>query len=81
MKSIKADDIIDLKGFPCPMNSAKAILKLNTMLIGEILEIIIDEGEPRDNVPSSIEDEPGFRIVSIDQSEDKSWHLFVEVVK
>ena len=79
MKKIVPDETIDLKGVPCPQNSAKALLKLAMMDVGEVLEIIIDGGEPAENVPASIEQESDFRILNCIRSEDNSWHLFVKV--
>jgi sulfite reductase (ferredoxin) len=44
---------IDLRGVACPMNYVKAKLELEKIPVGEILEIILDEGEPIQNVPAS----------------------------
>lgn len=44
---------IDLRGVACPMNYVKAKLGLEKIPVGEILEIILDEGEPIRNVPAS----------------------------
>lgn len=79
MKTIKPDDIIDLKGVPCPRNSAKAVLKLAGMDSGEILEIIVDDGEPIENVPPSLEEDGSCDILQTVQGEDKMWHIFVKV--
>ena len=42
MKQIKPDEVINLKGVPCPQNSAKALLKLAGMGKNDILEILLD---------------------------------------
>jgi TusA-related sulfurtransferase len=78
MKKKIPDEIIDLRGVPCPQNSARALLKLEAMDKDEILEIIIDEGVPKENVPSAISDN-GFQILKIDFENDGKWHLFVKV--
>jgi TusA-related sulfurtransferase len=80
MKNIKPDEIIDLKGIPCPQNSAKTLLKLAGMDAGEILEVIVDDGEPKENVPASIETENNYQIMDMIRSEDKLWHIFVKVL-
>lgn len=49
------DDRLVLTGVPCPMNSARALLHLQGMSEGEVLELWVDEGEPRENVPPSLE--------------------------
>lgn len=44
---------IDLCGVPCPMNFVKAKLEIEKIKIGEVLEVILDDGEPLRNVPAS----------------------------
>jgi len=77
MKKIIADEILDLKGVPCPQNSARTLLKLAGMEEGNILEIIIDNGEPVENVPASLEDE-NYKIIKMIQSKDGFWHLYIK---
>jgi len=38
-----------------PINFVKTKLALDSMETGEILEILLDDGEPIDNVPGSVE--------------------------
>ncbi|MBA7705601.1 hypothetical protein ES703_114433 [subsurface metagenome] len=45
--------IIDLRGVVCPLNFVKAKLELEKIAVGEILEILLDEGEPVRNAPAS----------------------------
>ncbi len=47
----------DLRGVACPLNFVKTKLALDSMETGEILEILLDDGEPIDNVPGSVEAE------------------------
>lgn len=48
---------LDLSGVACPLNFVKAKLKLETMNAGDILAIILDDGEPVRNVPASFKQE------------------------
>jgi len=75
-----ANKILDLKGVPCPRNSAQALIKLAGMDAGEILEIIVDDGEPIENVPGSIEEEDNYKILKQTKGEGNTWHLWVEVL-
>ncbi len=68
---------LDLTGIKCPINSAKTLLKLETMTDGQILEIIIDDGEPILNVPPSLELE-GHKIKATSQMPDGRYKLYVE---
>ncbi|OFX34912.1 MAG: hypothetical protein A2X08_01960 [Bacteroidetes bacterium GWA2_32_17] len=81
MKLITANEVLNLKGVPCPQNSAKALLKLASMDFNEILEIIIDDGEPKENVPSSIESDENYKVITLKKYEDNSWHLLVKVIQ
>ena len=67
---------LDLRGVVCPTNFVKVKLKLEDMNQGEILEIIIDSGEPMANVPRSIKEE-GHKIVKVDRI-DGHFCLLVE---
>jgi len=63
-KSSTPDETLDLYGVPCPMNAARALLTLQAMDAGQILEILVDDGEPRANVPESLR-EDGHEILDI----------------
>jgi len=47
-------DSLDLKGVACPFNYVQAKVRLETMQVGQLLEITIDDGEPIENVPKSL---------------------------
>jgi len=51
------DEKLDLRGIICPMNFVKTKLKLEEMQSGQILEVILDDGEPVRNVPGSVKEE------------------------
>ena len=48
---------LDLRGVICPYNFVKTKLKLETMENGEVLSVLLDEGEPIRNVPQSVQNE------------------------
>lgn len=66
MNEIKPDQYLDLKGVPCPNNFVRVKLKLEEMRSGEVLEVILDAGEPIKNVPRSVKEE-GHQIISVEQ--------------
>ena len=47
-------DSLDLKGVACPFNYVQAKIRLETMTLGQLLEVTIDDGEPIENVPKSL---------------------------
>ena len=48
---------LDLRGVICPYNFVKTKLKLETMAGGELLSVLLDEGDPIRNVPQSVQNE------------------------
>lgn len=68
-EKITPDDKIDLRGVLCPINFVKTKLKLEMMDSGQILEVILDDGEPIRSVPRSIKEE-GHRIVKVENVEN-----------
>lgn len=53
---------INLKGVACPLNFVKTKLALETLEPGQILQVVLDKGEPMRNVPRSVKDE-GHQII------------------
>lgn len=48
---------LDLSSVPCPQNISKILIKLEIMDSGELLEVIIDNGEPYENVTLALKEE------------------------
>lgn len=57
--------LLDLRGVVCPINFVKTKLALEELGDGQLLEIIIDDGEPVKNVPRSVKDE-GHKIIKVE---------------
>ncbi|MDQ7003388.1 MAG: sulfurtransferase TusA family protein [Ghiorsea sp.] len=68
---------LDLSGVACPMNFVKTKIKLSTMAIGSQLAVILDDGEPIENVPLSLE-EQGQKVHLKEQLSDTQWRIVVE---
>ncbi len=56
----------DFRGQICPMNFVMTKLSLEKIQSQEILEVLLDDGEPIKNVPESIKHE-GHEIISIEE--------------
>lgn len=65
------DAELDLRGVICPYNYVKTKLKLETMAVGQILSVMVDDGEPIRNVPRSVS-EDGHTILK----QEKMDHYF-----
>jgi len=70
------DRSIDLRGTPCPINWVKTKLQLEAMQAGQLLEVLLDDGDPIRNVPRSIKDE-GHKILEAAPVDD-GYRLLVE---
>jgi TusA-related sulfurtransferase len=79
MSNIKADQHLDLKGTPCPLNFVKTKLKLEAMDTGEVLEVFLDDGEPITNVTASVKEE-GHQIIGVENL-GEYWKLIIKKVK
>ncbi|MDX2254072.1 MAG: sulfurtransferase TusA family protein [Pseudanabaenaceae cyanobacterium bins.39] len=51
---IQADKSIDLRGVPCPLSFVRAKLHLEKLEAGQLLEVLLDAGEPIEQVPNSL---------------------------
>ncbi len=71
------DSSLNLKGIVCPLNFVKTKLKLEEMQPGQILEVIIDDGESMRNVPRSLK-EDGHKIIKVEQLRDNSFSLLIK---
>ncbi len=56
---------LDLKGVSCPMNFVKTKVALEELEKGDLLEVILDEGDAILNVPRSVKDE-GHQIIKVE---------------
>jgi len=74
----KAGQFRDFRGVACPMNFVKTKLVLETMQPGEKLEILLDDGEPIDNVPGSVKAE-GHKILK-QEKKDNYWMVVIKKV-
>ena len=65
----------DFRGVMCPMNFVKTKIALTPMQSGQILEILLDEGAPIENVPGSVKNE-GHTILSTEKVENY-WKVLI----
>ncbi len=75
---ITSDFFIDITPDTCPMTFVKTKLRLEKMQKGEVLEVLLNDGEPLKNVPLSAE-ELGYSILLKEaQSDGKTYKLWIE---
>jgi len=76
MNSLLPAETLDLRGTRCPLNFVKTKIKIEGMTSGELIEIMLDDGEPIRNVPRSVAAE-GHEVMGIEKLDDGSYSVFV----
>ena len=59
---------LDITREHCPMTFVKTKIELSKLQEGDILEVLLSEGEPLDNVPLNAR-EQGYDVVSVEHVE------------
>lgn len=73
-----SERILDLKGEVCPFTFVKSKLELETMEIGQVLKILVDNNESAANVPRSLDLE-GQSVLSVEKEAIGGlWAIVVE---
>ena len=76
LEAISPDVKKDFRGVMCPMNFVKTKIALTPMQSGQILEILLDDGAPIENVPGSVKNE-GHTILSTEKVENY-WKVLIK---
>ena len=70
-------NFLDITNETCPMTFVKVKLYLAKMEVGEDLEVILNDGEPLNNVPASCE-EQGYKVLSIEEVGDGKHRIIIQ---
>ena len=68
---------LDITQEHCPMTFVRTKLKLAQIAKGDILEVLLTEGEPLENVPRSAA-EQGFRVLGVEHVEGNVYRVQIE---
>ena len=80
MEEITPDKSINIKGLVCPYTFVKAKLAIESMEVGQILEILLDYEEASRSIPKSMEDH-GQKILKVEKINDTDWILQIRKAK
>ena len=61
---------LDVRAHACPVTWVKARIALSRIREGEVLEVLLRDGEPRENVPRSAE-EDGHRVLRLEPAPEE----------
>ena len=67
---------IDITKEHCPMTFVKTKIELSKLKEGDVLNVLVSEGEPLENIPAS-STEQGYKVLSVSETEIKGTHLIV----
>ena len=67
---------LDITKEHCPMTFVKTKIQLSKLQSGDILEVLVTEGEPLENIPRSTV-EQGFKVLSVAPAEVAGTHLII----
>ena len=79
MADYKIDDVVDITDVVCPITFVKTKVALEELDDGQILSVRMNDGEPVQNVPRSIERE-GHKILKLADNMDGTHNLIVKKV-
>ena len=80
MKTSVPDKRIDIRGIVCPYTFVKAKLAIESMEIGQVLEILLDYEEASRSIPKAMT-EHGHTLVSREKIADRDWILHIRKEK
>lgn len=80
MEVITPDKNINIKGLVCPYTFVKAKLAIESMEVGQILEILLDYEEAARSIPKSMEDH-GQKVLKVEKINDTDWLLQIKKEK
>lgn len=67
---------LDITKEHCPMTFVKTKIQLSKLNSGDILEVLLNEGEPLQNVPRSAR-EQGFNVLEVAHVEGKTHKVLI----
>ena len=72
---------LNLRGVKCPLNWAKAKVRLEYLAQGEQIELVIDDPKGRRDIPRAAEAE-GYAVVDVSESSaadtPRQWRIVIE---
>jgi tRNA 2-thiouridine synthesizing protein A len=80
MSETVIDKKIDIRGLVCPYTFVKSKLAVESMDVGQTLEILLDYEDASNNIPKSMEDH-GQKVIKVEKINDKEWIIQIRKEK
>lgn len=72
-----ATKVLDITDEHCPMTFVKTKIALSKLDEGDILEVLLSEGEPLDNLPRNAADQ-GFKVLNTEHMRGTTYKVVIE---
>ena len=72
MNDVKIDKKLDIRGEVCPYTLVKSKLGIETIEVGQIMEILLDYPEASDSIPKAMLNY-GHSVLKVEKINDKEW--------
>ena len=72
-----ATKVLDITKEHCPMTFVKTKIELSKLQSGEILEVLLSEGEPLDNVPRNAKEQE-YHVLSVEHVEGTTYKVTIQ---
>ena len=72
-----ATKVLDITKEHCPMTFVKTKIELSRLQPGDILEVLLTEGEPLDNVPRNAR-EQGYDVLAVEHVEGSKHRITIK---
>lgn len=72
-----ATKVLDITDEHCPMTFVKTKIALSKLGEGDILEVLLSEGEPLNNLPRNAVDQ-GFKVLSTEHMKGTTYKVVIE---
>lgn len=76
MQDIKVDKKLDIRGEVCPYTLVKSKLGIESIELGQTMEIILDYPEAADSIPKAMLNY-GHSVLKIEKINSKEWVILV----
>jgi TusA-related sulfurtransferase len=69
--------VLDITREHCPMTFVKTKIELSKLSEGDVLEVLLAEGEPLDNVPRNAK-EQGYNVLGVEHVEGTTYRVLIQ---
>ncbi|HDO21303.1 MAG TPA: sulfurtransferase TusA family protein [Nitrospirae bacterium] len=77
---MKPDKKVDIRGLVCPYTFVRSKLAIESLELGQVLEILLDYKDATENIPKSMQDH-GQKVLKVEKINDREWIIVVRKEK